>query len=106
MKLTAKRGALVGMLAGVLAILVLLAVAFAGADPPDGLGERLEGFGLQLTLLGAPLSLLAMRLEGTLDPKSNLYVLVSYVELAAMPLQLALVGALIGWVADRWRRRG
>lgn len=54
MKVTAKRAAVVGLLVPVLAALVLLVAAFAGADPPGGLDERLMGLTLALALLGAP----------------------------------------------------
>jgi hypothetical protein len=106
MKVTAKRGALLGLLVAVLAIVALLTAAFAGADPPGGLDERLMGLTLQLTLFGAPLSLVIMHLGDMLDPRSNWHGLLAWASFAALLIQWPFVGFLIGWAAERWQRRG
>jgi hypothetical protein len=47
-----------------------------------------------------------MHLGDMLGPKSNWYDLVAIGVLAAVLVQWAFVGFLVGWVVERWQRRG
>jgi hypothetical protein len=92
-----KRGAQIGAGAGILAVVIVIALAFLSPEPPGGSGERLMGLSLLLTRIGQPLTLGVAALAYTIGTKSALFSLVYVLVLAAVLFEWALGGMIIAW---------
>ena len=75
MKSMLRRSALLGMAAGLVAIVVVILVAMFGPAAAGGSGESLMGASILLTQIGAPLSLAVVQFADAVGAHSPLFPL-------------------------------
>jgi hypothetical protein len=97
------RHALWGIVAALVAIIVAVVISFVGETPAGGEGDRLMSLSIRLTELGAPLSLLVVKLADAIGAKSATFPAVYLLLLASILIEWAMAGVIVGWIVQRVR---